>query len=655
MLKISLKLAWKTMRENERIYVPFLLGCAAITALIYSIMDLQAFYVSNNLYGGNEMGTLLGFGGMVLCLFALFFFFYINGFLMKSRTAEYGLFTVLGLEKRHLLLILFWQLLICLAISLVFGLLCGFLFSKLMLLASQRILGLDVVLGFSVDWPGATMTALFISILFIAIYLYSAWMITRSDPLELLRSSKQAEKEPRSRWILTLAGLITLGAGYWLAVTTEDPIEAMALFFAAVILVIIGTYLLFISGSVTLLNALQKNKRFYYKTSHFINVSTMKYRMKANAASLASICILSTMILVTISTTFGLYSNLGTTVEQQFPKDINIALHLSEDHNAAAVNEQAALLKQSIAKWDPQNENETLNKIVSGSLKGGQFKDENNQLVEFLPLPLLQTASEQARDLSLAPSQIMVYGKQAESIGANTLNLFGKDYEIVDSSVQYPAWLGPETQAESSMATLIVTASEEDMESIPASWTLLETFDSPSLASMDPAQAEQTVLDALQAEHPSFTQGGASLIVSSQQNAYREYSALYGGLFMVGIFVSAAILVILVLILYYKQVSEGYEDQKRFAILQNIGLEKKQIRKLINEQTLILFFLPLGVAALHLAFGFSMIVRFLSLLVLTEPGVLILMAAICLAIFALVYLVIYRLTSRVYYNIVASA
>ena len=299
--------------------------------MLYMIVGLASNEGLKALPGGQDMQMMLGLGVFVVEMFLLIFLFYTNSFLLKRRKKEFGLYSVLGMEKKHLARVIFYELLFCFVISLAGGLLAGMLLDKLLFLVVIKMLGTDVPLGFSISVKGIQETVLYVGIVYVAMFVYALLQVRLANPIELLHSGSMAEKEPKSKLVITILGVVLLAAGYAISVTITNPIMAMLLFFVAVICVIIGTYLLFTSGSITLLKALEKNKRYYYKIDHFLSVSNMKFRMKQNAVSLGNICILSTMVLVMLSTTISLWAGMVHAVESGVGHDYNVTGALRRD------------------------------------------------------------------------------------------------------------------------------------------------------------------------------------------------------------------------------------------------------------------------------------------------------------------------------------
>ena len=325
------KLAADTMKKNRRIYFPYIMTCILTVMMYYIISSLKSNPNLANIYGGTIIQEMMNLGSGIMSVFAVIFLFYTNSFLMKQRKREFGLYNILGMEKRHIARIIFYETLYILCISLLLGFVLGILLDKLMFLLLLNIFRVDVTLGFYVSPQAFWHTIRLFAVLFGLLLLNSLRQIYRSSPLELLKSRSVGEKPPRSKWLLTLVGFLFLGTGYYMSITIEDPVTALALFFVAVLLVILGTYCLFIAGGVTLLKALQKNKRYYYKTRHFIALSGMIYRMKQNAAGLANICILSTMVMVMVSSTVSMYASIDSQVAVMLPRDMTMTLRANDE------------------------------------------------------------------------------------------------------------------------------------------------------------------------------------------------------------------------------------------------------------------------------------------------------------------------------------
>lgn len=406
-MRLSAKLALSNLRRNKRTTIPFMLTSALCTLMLYLVISLENSAVVSESFGGAQMQMMLGFGELVIVLFTVIFLFYTNSFLMKQRKREFGLFNILGLAKKDIAMVLFVELLICWGVSLVAGIGMGMILDKGMYLLIGRLMNIDLPLEFGISMPAVIQTVLYTGAVYVLLVVYGFFMVNVSSPIELLHAQAEGEKEPKNRWLLALGGLLCLGAGYGLALWVQNPMDAFVLFFLAVILVIVGTYLLFSAGSIALLNMLQKNRHFYYQTSHFISVSGMKYRMKANAASLANICILSTMVLVALSTTICLVMGMDQSVETAYPRETTLSIY-SQDGNYLQDFDQA-LAQSGVQATDVMAY--TLFDIpgtVSGDTVSnlGEYGKPDMRLFEFIPVGQYNNA--EGTDYTLEPGQVLI-------------------------------------------------------------------------------------------------------------------------------------------------------------------------------------------------------------------------------------------------------
>lgn len=642
-MRLSAKLALSNLRRNKRTTIPFMLTSALCTLMLYLVISLENSAVVSESFGGAQMQMMLGFGELVIVLFAVIFLFYTNSFLMKQRKREFGLFNILGLAKKDIAMVLFVELLICWAASLVAGIGLGMILDKGMYLLIGRLMNIDLPLEIGISGAAVMQTVIYTGAIYVLLVVYGFFMVNVSSPIELLHAQAEGEREPKNRWLLALGGVISLGAGYGLALWVQNPMDAFVLFFLAVILVIVGTYLLFSAGSIALLNMLQKNRRFYYQTSHFISVSGMKYRMKANAASLANICILSTMVLVALSTTICLMMGMDQSVETAYPRETTLSIY-SQDGNYLQDFDQA-LAQSGVQATDVMAY--TLFDIpgtVSGDTVSnlGEYGKPDMRLFEFIPVGQYNNA--EGTDYTLEPGQVLIY-PGSDSWGSS-LTIGDRTWSVAGTVDGFPpSGLGINMMGN---PMLIVLPDEADIAWLQTlvpeeqrNVTNIFAFNSP-----DPDRDAGILKDAFE----QIT--GARPFGDTRQNFALSLQSMYGSFLFVGIFVSILFVMASVLIMYYKQISEGFEDQKRFDIMTRVGLDNRQIRKTIHFQVLAVFFLPLAMAGIHVAFAFPMISKMLALLGMGDITLFMITCLIVFAIFAILYVIVYGLTSRTYYQLV---
>lgn len=664
------KLAWTGISKNRSMYVPYILTCTGMILMFYLISFLSDNTTVGSISGGEEMQMILSLGTGIIGTFSLIFLFYTNSFLMRRRKKEFGLYNILGMGKWNLGRILVWECLIIAGISLAAGLGVGILFSKLSELLMIRILGGESGFSFSISWKSVGNTVFLFGVIFLILLIHGLGQIRLSNPVELLRSENVGEKPPKANWILAILGAVFLFGGYYMAVTIEDPITALMLFFVAVILVIIGTYLLFIAGSVVLCRILQKNKRYYYKTNHFISVSSMVYRMKRNGAGLASICILSTMVLVMISSTVCLYIGTEDSLRSRYPRNIVVDTYSMDEANTSRMQEA---IGNVLEEYGEAETNVLHYQYLSftGFVNGGQILMDPDQISDTLSdvgnfrqifvVSLADYNQLMGTEKVLNPDEVLVYSTKSDYT-EDSVSLEGVGTWKVKEHVSDYVDNGTDSMQITSSVFLFVPDIQmirETVSSMAALNSKIQYFEHDyhgfDLSCDEERQAE--IADIIQADAAGFQaeEGGFPRVIVESVAAQRAgFYALYGGLFFLGVLLGIVFLVGAVLIMYYKQVTEGYEDQKRFEILQKVGMTKREIRKSINSQILTVFFLPLLTAGVHVGFAFPMIYKMLFMFNLTNRPLLIGVTAGCYLIFALFYIVVYRITSRSYYRIVSA-
>lgn len=667
------KLAAGGIKKNKQTYIPYILTCSGMIMMYYIVAFLSESSLVANMRGGEIMQTMLMLGCWVMVFFSAIFLFYTNSFLIRRRKKEFGLYNILGMGKRNIARILVWETLIVFAVSLTAGNGLGILFSKLAELVFVNIFDLEVSFEFRVEPQAISSAAVIYAVIFTVILIRALRQIRLSNPIELLRSENIGEKPPKSNWLLALLGTVLLAVAYYMAVTIENPISAVFAFFVAVLMVIAATYLLFIAGSVVICRMLQKNKKYYYKTNHFVSVSSMIYRMKRNGAGLASICILSTMVLVTLSSTICLYVGEEDILKERYPRDILITTYSVEDKEIERIRgfADAALERYGVT---PQNEIEYRYISISGAFdKGNVVLDPTS----------MNAASADVRTFTFVP--IQDYNK----LTGNNLTLSGNDVYIASSNGGYKFdsinikelgefhIVGEADGFIFTGDTAAVMAPEiylftSDMEVINEIYKKqLDVYerryasDLHDYIGFDLDCGEDIKLKIFEDIHRSISLETDRLAaegreeewlgyrIESLANDKAEFYALYGGLFFLGIILGSVFIFAAALIMYYKQISEGYEDKNRFTILQKVGMTQKEIRQSINSQVLTVFFLPLAAAAVHMTFAFPIVSRLLALFNLSNITLFAAVTLICFGMFAALYVLVYVFTSRSYYNIVS--
>ncbi len=657
---LYIKIALQNIRKNAKVYVPYILTCLGTVAMYYMIGFLSYHEGIDQIFGGGYVRSIMLMGVWVTAIFAVLFLFYTNSFLMKRRKKEFGLYNILGMEKKHLSRVMLYETVVIAAISLVGGVLAGILLSKLMILVLMKIFNLNQPIGFMVSTRAIGSSLQLFGVIFLLLFLNSLRQIHLAKPIELLRGGEVGEKEPKTNWITAILGLLCLGSGYYISLTIESPLMTLMLFFVAVVLVITGTYLVFISGSIAILKLLRRWKRFYYKTSHFISVSGMIYRMRQNAAGLASICILSTMVLVMISSTFSLYAGIEKNVAQRYPADINITLHSwqEEDQSALEAHMDAVLSAQQLGEVQMEKYRHVgFSTILDGNTVIMDEETMNSvgtldDLWTVDMIPLEEHNALNGVQETLAENEVLLcsYGREYPY---DSIVIDGKTYQV-QAQLQTTKEASGEATA-SAWGAIFVITNQEVIDQWIASYPLLASqTDTIFHYNLPDASAQQ--LTALEE-----TMGGDALLntnlnvssyVEFQESNRTGLREMYGGLFFLGLFLGLLFIMATILIIYYKQISEGYDDRERFEIMQKVGLSRKDIKHSIHSQVLMVFFLPLLMAGCHLAGAFPAIARILVLLQAVSDRMFFYCNLGCFAVFAVLYLLIYLITAKVYYKIV---
>ncbi|WP_017416533.1 ABC transporter permease [Clostridium tunisiense] len=650
------KLAVINIKKNGKTYFPYMLTCICITAMFYIMEFISVNQGLEVMSGGDQLKTILKFGTYVIGFFSVVFLFYTNSFLIKRRKKELGLYNILGMEKKHIAKVLFWENFFVALITMALGLILGIALSKLMFLVLLKILNFKVPMGFFISNQSLFKTAVLFGVTFILILMNNLRQIHLSNPVELLKGGQVGEKEPKTKWVLTLIGLISLGTGYYIALTTESPLAALSSFFMAVILVMVGTWALFTAGSIALLKALRKNKKFYYKTNHFINVSGMIYRMKQNAIGLANICILSTTVLVMVSTTVSLYIGMEDVLRTRYPRDISIS--------AKNISKERAEELTSMIKEQAEKQGTAIKNVVKyRSLDLATIQDKNHftdyhkdiitkdlGFLEFIPLS--EYNHMENKSITLKEDEVLIYTYRGE-IAEDSINILGNEFKIKERI---------NTMTVDGIASSVV--SKGYFVVVPDENTIKKIFSSSTEASKNIGELSYYFAfdtDSNAEEEIALTKEINSKIKELSVDGNCEgleesrvsFFSVYGGLFFLGIFLGALFIMATVLIIYYKQISEGYDDKERFEIMQKVGMSKEEIKKSINSQVLMVFFLPLLTAIIHIAFAFKVIVKLLEVLNLTNVTLFVYCTAGTICVFTIFYGIVYVLTSKVYYKIVS--
>ena len=653
------RLALDNIRKNARTYIPYILSCVLTVAMTYILYMLPEDPGLTGTRGEITIRSTLVLGSFVVTIFAVIFLFYTSSFLTKRRRKEFGLLNVLGMEKKHLAKMMFFETLFVGLFSAVVGLALGVALSKLVLLFLLKLLDFDVAFGLTFSLKAALITLFIFAAIFLLILLNNIRLVHFASPVELLRGDKVGEREPKAKWLLVLIGVLTLGAGYLMAVTIQNPLEALMFFFVAVVLVIIGTYCLFTAGSIAVLKLLKRNRHYYYQPEHFISVSGMMYRMKQNAVGLGNICILSTMVLVMLSATSTMFIGTESSLMGRYPREIAV-----QDWDLERRDDVNAVIDDWLADngWTAENRIDYVKEEFSGLLRDGRMifdytEDfDSGELVTLSCVSLEDFNRLTGRNDVLEPGQIYLFpydGDSIELLGLEfeTLNPGDVDLMATFTGSYYGLYGDILTLVTPDMATLeeLDRRQQEIYDSAASSIIHQVAFDIAEPVDFENIFRQDDLLSRL-SEDAGVE--GVRVYVREQERDY-IYS-MNGGLFFLGVFLGLLFIMATVLIMYYKQLSEGYDDKRNFSIMRKVGLEKAEIRRSVRSQVLIMFYLPLITACIHIAFAFPFIMRLLPLLGINDVGLFALCTLVSVVAFSLIYAACYGLTARTYYRIVGS-
>ena len=663
-MKLSLyaRLAAQNIRKSRRLYVPYLLSGVCMVMIFYVLSALTGDPALLSMSGGAQMAMLLSLGVYVMMLFSALFLLYTSSFLMKQRGRELSLYNMLGMSKRHIVCIVFFETLFCAGICIGAGLALGVLSSKAFQLSLLRLMGSPVSPDFTVAPSLLGTTALTFLAIFLLIFLRGAVSVLRSNPVELMRASRSGEKPPRANALKALLGIAMLAAGYVLALRVRNALSAFTMFFIAVLLVIGGTFECFSSASVFFLRLLQSNKGYYYKPNHFISVSSMRYRMKRNGTSLAVICILSTMVLVILSSVTCLYAGTQDMLMTQYPRQIEIT-HKSDELPAA--DALSAPIGRALA-----SEGLTAENVISyrstgaaGRIDGESIladRDESftdmDSIISITVIPLADYNAMCGTSYVLAPGEALATGSLLHRLNGGVTVFGSLTYTFAATDIPLPTDAQGDFDVVESL--LLIVPDEDAFMAFYAAQnaaygkassriSTIYAFDT-TLSDAETSALGSRLAKAMQDE-------GIDIYRKVREDNRGDYEGTTAGFLFLGIMLSAAFLCAAVLSMYYKQITEGYEDQARFDVMRKVGLSLRMIRQSINSQILTVFFLPLIVAGVHLAFAFPMLTKLLTVFGLFNTRLFVTTVLVSYGAFSLLYVLVYLITSRTYYRIVSGA
>lgn len=668
--KLYFKLAKTNLSNNKPFYIPYIISSIITVAMLYMMSFLSDNKGLNKIMGADSLASIFRLGVGIIVIFSYIFLFYTNSFIIKRRKKEIGVYNILGMEKRHLSKVLFVETIYSAIISLVCGIIVGIAFSKFILMVLYGIIGIHKTVEFFVNIHGIILCVVSFGILFLLTFLYNFMQIKLANPIELLRGTNVGEREPKTKIFMTIVGVVCLAIAYYIAITTENPLNVLTLFFVAVLLVIIGTFALFTAGSIALLKLLRNNKKFYYNKRHFMAVSGMLYRMKQNAAGLASICILSTMVLVVISTTVSMYVGIQDELMARYPNDVCVTV----DYNS--VIDKSSEIEKAI--FDEIDSAEVKNKKAFSYLsvfvgqKGDDFTTDkehlsyqNSYLFYILSkddfIKIDNSFKDKIGNISKGEAVVVLNKKYDKK----DIKIFGKNYKV-NKSFEHTEDNDLYVISTLNGLGYIILDNDESVQELydvqekmlgkgANYYTNKIRFDFKSGNKKQKAAAYKKIDNVVKKyfkENKNDKKEISSYWVESRQENEQNFYLLYGGLFFLGIFLGTMFLMVTVMIIFYKQITEGYDDRERYQILEKVGMSSREVKDTIKSQIRIVFVLPIFAAAVHVTAAFPMVNRILKMLNLNNEKLFAGCLAATIIVFAVIYYLVFKVTSRAYYKIV---
>lgn len=666
------KFALNNLVKNKRFIVPYVLS---------AIFTIMSFYILSSLAFGDNLNKLpngieatkqvLSLGIIVIAIFSTIFLFYTYSFLVKRRVKEFGLYSVLGMTKKQIAKILVLETIFIAVTTIVLGIGLGIIFDKLMLLVLLKLFSATVTFGFSITPIAIVFSVLLFGGIFFLLLLYTVIKIARLRIVALLKDENKGEKEPKSRWILAIIGLALIGYGYYTAQTVQNPIKALTVFFFAVVAVIIGTYLVFMAVSITVLKIMKNNKNFYYKPKNFISVSGLLYRMKRNAVGLANICILSTMVLVTMGSTSALYAGMEKSYNERFPRQLMIAgYHSTSDklkeieNNVKVAAKEAGTEVQDLVSYNSVP--------MIGRLIDDKFNFEANLGVDLANVKMIVVLQLKDynkfanKNKTLESNEIFLHVDKKGEYNNNTISLNGLEYKVKEKLAEFPGTIGSDS-ANIIDTYYVIVKDNKEAEKIAAKleekYAELNKQDAakrgisiatgaPTVQNYIAFNIKDTDREAKVIESFKKLEKGESVSIEGKEENKLTFRGVFASFLFIGVFISFIFVISQVVIMYYKQISEGYEDKGNFEIMRKVGITDKQIKQSIRSQVLLIFFSPLIIATLHTIVAYPFIEKILRLFLITDNSIFLQALAVTIVVFAIFYLIVYAITSKIYYRII---
>ena len=661
------KFALNNLVKNKKFIIPYVLS---------AIFTIMSFYILSSLAFGDNLDKLpngidatkqvLSFGIIVIALFSVIFLFYTYSFLVKRRVKEFGLYSVLGMTKKQIAKILVLETIFIAVTTIVLGIGLGIIFDKLMLLVLLKLFSAGVSFGFSITPIAIVFSVLLFGGIYFLLLLYTVIKIARLRIVALLKDENKGEKEPKSRWILAIIGLALIGYGYYTAQTVQNPIKALLVFFYAVIAVIIGTYLVFMAVSITVLKIMKNNKNFYYKPKNFISVSGLLYRMKRNAVGLANICILSTMVLVTMGSTSALYAGMEKSYNERFPRQLMIAGYHSTSSKLKEIENNAKLsAKEAGTEVEDMVSYNSLPMV--GRLVEDKFNFESNVGVDLsnvkmiVVLQLKDYNKFANKNKTLESNEIFLHIDKKGEYNNNTISLNGSEYKIKEKLSEFPGAIG---SAAANVIDTYYVVVKDDKEAEKIETQLAASKQNPDSKGIGIVTGSTTVQNYVAFNIKDTTKEAkviesfkklekqSGIEIEGKEENKLTFRGVFASFLFIGVFISFIFVISQVVIMYYKQISEGYEDKGNFEIMRKVGITDKQIKQSIRSQVLLIFFSPLIIATLHTIVAYPFIEKILRLFLITDNSIFLQALAVTIVVFAIFYLIVYAITSKIYYRII---
>lgn len=658
------KLAADSIKKNKKLYLPYILTCCGISAMQYIMFYLSYYTENSGMIGGRTITTTLNYGIIVIVIFSIIFLNYSNSFLLRRRQKEFGIYNILGMSKKNITHIYLWENIIIYLISTVFGITIGIAFSKFAELLLTRLIKDNISYDFTINKDLILVCAAVSAFVFLLLFVRGIIALWKLNTLSLMKSENFGEKPPKANYLIALIGVVMLCVAYYIALTTEKPLDAIVMFFVAVILVVIGTYMIFIAGSVTMCKVLQKNQKYYYQKDHFVAVSSMAYRMKRNGAGLASVCILITMVLVMMFSAGSLYIGTEDSLHTTYPRDFTFVMYAGGDEETN--NENFNVFCNDIDEFfiNHNDNREDIQKYayahynmnVTDNVFDRGFDKPAEEYAEVYFISLADYNKYCGENKVLDDNQVLINTIYTQYSYSNLI-IGGESYDIrefvpTDDLItnRDKAYLTPKFYIIANDINKIISGFDNE---ITHHTKCIYRFNS-SLSQDEQRGLFNDLYNNMTANTNRGKYGsGTSWAIESLALDRADFYGIFGGIFFLGIILSTLFLVATVLIIYFKQIAEGYEDESRFAVMKKIGMTNREIQKNVNSQMKTVFILPLAFAILHLCFAAPIIMRMLTLFSVENTSLILITMAIIVAIFRVFYITVYKITSNVYFEIVS--